>query len=987
MCAHERCNRLCNVSWDHAQKTARLKVVGIGAPAGGLEASRAFFRVRPADSGLAFVVVLHLPANRRSLLAEILQRWTLMPVREVEDGDEIRPNVVYVPPPHAVTTYKDGHLNVMPLPGDGPREYRPIDGFFDTLGGGLGEDAVGIVLSGTGSDGALGLKAIRACGGLTIAQSFGDSQSDGVQHFEGMPAGAIATGAVDLVSTVQDMPGHLIRLIGVKLEAPAHEDDSEAATEALRLRICALLRARIGHDFAQYKEKTFLRRVHRRMQVRDVPTLSRYADLLEEETAEALMLFRDLLIRVTSFFRDGNAFDVIERVVIPRLFAGRDAGHTVRVWVPGCSTGEEAYSLAILMREHMDTLRGQPRVQIFATDIDEPAIGTARLGRYPTTLLDGMSLKRRERFFRQSDSGYLVAKEIREICTFSAHSLVRDPPFSRMDLVSCRNLLIYLDSDLQAKVVPNFHYALAPDGILILGVSESTSRHEDLFSPLDKPARIFVRRNVRSPQIRLSTREMLRVEHPERAAQPQLQAVTNRDASPERQSVEEPSRKPTSYLKIAAGRAESGLALLLRRVLPASDVAEGSFEAVSSALIATREELQSVTEEHETAVEELRSANEELHSVNEELQSTNEELETSKEEIQSVNEELHTVNSQLEDKVEELDRVNNDLKNLFDSTQVATVFLDRHMVVRSFTPATAAIYSRIPSATGRPLTDIVSRLRYDTLSQDAATVLERLTPLERQVTSMDGNAHYIMRILPYRDSHSVVSGTLVTFLDVTSVVQAEQHQRLLVDELNHRVKNMLTVVVSLASQTMRRADDLDTFGEAFLGRVHALSASYALLSRENWVSVALRDVVEEEMRPFTGADLACVVLDGSAVLLTPSAALALGMALHELATNAVKYGALSLPEGRVNVSWKLSQGEGASADAPMKWLVLDWHETDGPAVAPPTRQGFGTLLIQRGLAHELGGGATLDFRPAGLHARLCALLERVIVPQNGVSGG
>ena len=939
----------------------------------------------PADTGLAFVVVLHLPANRRSLLAEILRRWTAMPVRDVEDGDQIQPNTVYVPPPHATTVYKCGFLNVIYPAGDTPRDFRPIDGFFDTLAAGLGEDAVGIVLSGTGSDGALGLKAIRACGGLTIAQSFDDDASDEVEHFDAMPAGAIATGAVDLVTAVQDMPGHLVRLLGTKLDSAATQDGSEAAAEALRLRICAVLRQRVGHDFTNYKEKTFLRRVHRRMKVRDVATLSKYADLLDEDQHEPLMLFRDLLIRVTSFFRDGEAFEVIERVVVPRLFAGRHADQTVRVWVPGCSTGEEAYSLAILLREHMDTMRGAPRVQIFATDIDEPAIGTARLGRYPSTLLDGMSLDRRERFFRQSESGYVVAKEIRDICTFSAHSLVRDPPFSRMDLVSCRNLLIYLDAELQAKVVPSFHYSLSPDGILILGTSESTARHEDLFEPLDKPARIFLRRNVRSPPIQLAQREVRRLTHPERTAQPLDRPAAHPSGLAERAANEENADGGRSYLRQAASQAEATLARLLCRVLPPGRRSEGSYQAVHNALSATREELQSITEEHETAVEELRSANEELHSVNEELQSTNEELETSKEEIQSVNEELHTVNSQLHEKVEELDRVNNDLKNLFDSTQIATVFLDRQMVVRGFTPAIATIYNLIPSDIGRPLTDIASRLRYDMLAQDTAAVLNTLSPFERQVTSADGSTHYIMRILPYRDSDSVVSGTLVTFLDVTSVVRAEQHQRLLVDELNHRVKNMLTVVVSLASQTLRRADDLDTFGEAFLGRVHALSGSYALLSRENWMSVSLRDVVEEEMRPFGGRDMERVVLAGEEVSLTPSAALALGMAVHELATNAVKYGALSVPEGRVSVSWKLAAEDGAAPGAPMKWLVLDWLEADGPDVSPPSRTGFGTLLIQRGLAHELGGGATLDFKPAGLRARLCAMLERVTSPQLGVS--
>ncbi len=937
----------------------------------------------PPNSGLAFVVVLHLPANRRSQLAEILQRWTTMTVREAQEGDVLKPDTVYVPPPHAVTVLKAGRLSITRPPEESPREFRPTDSFFDTLALAQGEDAFGIVLSGTGSDGALGLKAIRARGGFTMAQSFDDDPSDAVAHFEGMPAGAIATGAVDLVCAVQDMPGHLVRLLGEATEAPANGQESNAANAALRLRICASLRRQIGHDFANYKERTFLRRVGRRMQVRDVTSLGEYADLLERDASEALMLFRDLLIRVTSFFRDAEAFDMIERLVIPRVFAGKQADSTVRIWVPGCSTGEEAYSLAILLREHMDTLQGPPRVQIFATDIDESAISTARMGRYPSVLLDGMQARRRERFFRPSESGYVVAKEIRDLCTFSAHSLVRDPPFSRMDLVSCRNLLIYLDADLQSRVVPSFHYSLAPDGILILGISESTARHEDLFTPLDKPARIFLRRNVRSPPVQLDKRDLKRLSHPEQSAQPKERAAAANGSRPPPDTVPLPALGLGSTVRQAAGQAEQMLAGLLHRIFPGKPQAEDSYDALAKALIAAREELQLVTEENETALEELRSANEELNSVNEEVQSTNEELETSKEEIQSVNEELHTVNVQLREKIDELDRVNTDLRNLFDSTQVATVFLDRNRVVRSFTPAISAIYKLIPSDIGRPLTDIVSRLHYDMLAADNTGVLETLAPLERQLTSADGTSHYIMRILPYRSGDSVVDGTLVTFMDVTTVVRAEKHQRLLVDELNHRVKNMLTVVVSLASQTLRRADDLDTFGEAFLGRVHALSGAYALLSREHWMSVQLRDVVDEEMRPFSGRDMERVTVEGGDVALTPSAALALGMAVHELATNAAKYGALSQPEGRVSVAWTQTPGDGAPPAAPLKWLTLDWVESGGPAVSEPARNGFGSLLIQRGLSHELGGGATLDFQPDGLRARLCALLDRVVSPEPG----
>ena len=384
----------------------------------------------------------------------------------------------------------------------------------------------------------------------------------------------------------------------------------------------------------------------------------------------------------------------------------------------------------------------------------------------------------------------------------------------------------------------------------------------------------------------------------------------------------------------------------------------------------TKERLQALTEEHETALEELRSSNEELHSVNEELQSSNEELETSKEEIQSVNEELQTVNAELSGKVDELDRANSDLRNLFESTRVATVFLDQHMVIRAFTPEVGSIYNLIPSDRGRPLTDIVSRLDYDGMRDDVLHVLHTLEPLERRVSRRDGTAHYLLRILPYRAPDSTVDGSLVTFVDVTRIVEAEQHQRLLVDELNHRVKNMLAVIISLATQTLRRAGTLEEFSGVFLGRVHALTAAYSLVSRENWSSVELREVVAEELRPFMASDRTNVRIEGPPVMLDPRGALALGMAIHELATNAVKYGALSVAEGDVAVTWTLERNQ----DANSQQLVLDWVEQNGPPVTAPAKRGFGMTLIERGLAHDLSGQAKVEFLPGGVRASVRAPL-------------
>ena len=1025
-----------------------MKIAAIGASAGGIEAFRLFFESMPADSGLGFVVVLHLSADRKSLLAEIIGRWTEMPVAEAGDNDLVEPNRVYVIPPGHIATLQQGRVQLRHLAPDVPREATPIDQFFDSMAADLGEDAIGIVLSGTGHDGALGLKAIKARGGLTLAQG---TDGSAPQH-SGMPSSAIATGAVDLIVPVQDMP----RLV-MAVSNGAETVETVASVEQIdtaRLSICEILRARLGHDFSQYKDKTFLRRVQRRMQVVGVLQLADYVAALEQDQGEAALLFRDLLIGVTTFFRDADAFEAVKRVVVPRLFEGKGANDAVRVWVPGCATGEEAYSLAILLREHMDGLPVVPRVQVFATDIDEAAIATARSGRYPATLLDGLSPDRRERFFSHAENSYLVSKDIRDLCTFSAHSLIRDPPFSRMNLVSCRNLLIYLDADLQAAVIPAFHYSLAPGGVLVLGSSENVTRHEGLFAPLEKEHRIFQRRDGPSPPLKLPQR-FAQTEPGSRTSDPRnatsqrenrtdwpralavaASRVLERFAAPYvvvsedgnlahysshvgdilQPALGPPTRNVFDMIKrnlrhsaraalrtavesgrtvekeVAADAGGSNSVTLIVEPLPGQEPdrpflivfkKDGSAETrpdqaaddTAKQNLTTeldrenrdlREQLQSLGEEHETALEELRSANEELHSTNEELQSTNEELETSKEELQSVNEELQTVNAQLSSKVDELDRANSDLRNLFESTRVATVFLDQHMVIRAYTPEVGSIYNLIPSDCGRPLTDIVSRLDYDALREDVHHVTSTLEPLERRVSRQDGTAHYLLRILPYRAPDSTVDGSLVTFVDVTRIVQAEEHQTLLVDELNHRVKNMLTVVISLATQTLRRSGTLEEFSGVFLGRVHALTAAYALLSRESWSSVLLEEIIAEELRPYMAENRTNVRIKGPPVPLEPRGALALGMAIHELATNAVKYGALSVPEGNVGVTWSVEQTDAG------QHLVLEWVEQDGPAVTPPSSRGFGSTLIERALSHDMSAQAKIEFLPDGVRAHVRA---------------
>jgi len=1040
---------------DRRMSDLPLSVVGIGASAGGIEAFHRFFDKMPPNSGLAFVVVLHLAADRKSMLPEILARWTTMPVTEACDGDAVAANRVLVIPPGNVASLQDGHLSLRQMLPEEPRETAPIDALFDSMAASLGEDAIGVILSGTGHDGALGLKTIKARGGLTLAQG----RNGTAPEYSGMPDSAVAAGAVDLLVPVEKMPEQILAAYAGRKAALRNARNLVVDFGKIQLQICDILRSRLGHDFSQYKQQTFMRRVQRRMLVLRLNSYDEFVLRLKTDHEQAVLLFRDLLISVTSFFRDASAFTVLEKQIIPRLFEGKDASSTLRIWVPGCATGEEAYSLAMLLREYMDTLHVLPKVQIFASDIDDVAIATARAGRYPATLLEGMSEERRLRFFSKTTGGYVVKQAVRELCTFSTHSLIRDPPFSRMDLISCRNLLIYMDNTLQDRVVPIFHYALVSGGILVLGTSETISRHERLFQPLDRANHIFVRlegpsevpsiypASTRNPEdgaktamakrpdpkadwpkaVAVATRRVL-----ERFAAPFV--VVNGDGE-----VAHFSSHTGRFLQPAAGvptanlfeLARPGWALELRTALrrcietgrsveqerpvigldgasaspvkliveplpgadddplysivfdemdvpkTARDSAESPAVPEDNAVAAhlerenrdLREQLQSLIEEHATSVEELRSSNEELQSVNEELQSTNEELETSREEIQSINEELHTVNGQLSAKVDELDRTNSDLKNLFDSTKVATVFLDPYLIIRSFTPEIANIYNLIPSDIGRPLTDIVGRLTYNTLRADVQTVLRTLQPMEKRVERADGSTYYLMRILPYRSPDSTIDGSLITFVDVTSVVQAEQHQRLLVDELNHRVKNMLTVVISLATNTVRRSPSLELFQERFLGRIHALTAAYSLLSRDGWAPVQLRELLMVELGPFTSSEPVNVILTGDPVLLEPRAALALEMAVHELTTNGVKYGALSVPEGCVDVSWTIEK------IAELNWLVLKWVERNGPPVTPPEHRGFGMTLIERGFAHDVGGEATVEFTPKGVIATLRAPLS------------
>jgi len=837
----------------------RFPIVGIGASAGGIEALDTLFSGLGPDGGLAYVVVTHVSPDRESLLHEVLGRFTRLSVTVAADGMRVEPGQVYVLPARMILGIADGHLRLRehdPV----QRERNPIDLFFSELAQACGEYAVGVILSGGGTDGTLGIKAIKERGGLTFAQG-----SDGtVPRHPDMPASATATGLVDFVLPADQ--------IGAKLAEYARsfgviEGLEGAAAKAASTEIYALLRDQIGHDFSGYKTKTFARRVQRRMQIARLTRIEDYVERLRQDGDEVTALFRDLLINVTNFFRDAGAFEALKTQVLPRLFEGRGANDTVRVWVPGCATGEEVYSLAMLMREHTDGLRAVPRVQIFASDIDDQALSVARAGRYPEALLDTVSPERRRRFFTAEGGSYVVTKEVRELCVFSPHSVIRDPPFSRIDLVSCRNLLIYFGPEAQAQVIPIFHYALRPRGYLFLGTAENVSQYAELFGAVDKRHRIFQARETERvgaalPLIVTGTQPAPFARHAAYArglkpafadagSTPPLRQVAEQHVlerfAPAHVVVDHEgevmhySPRTGKYLEAAVGlpsrqlltMARKGLRLDLRSALReaietrgpavrenlAVEGEEGRIQVVSLTveplpqrgdaepllmvlfhdqgpslsrneaerrdaqlypeadalqleheLRDTRERLQSLIEEYETALEELKSSNEELVSVNEELQSTNEELEASKEELQSLNEELQTVNHELSGKIDDLDRANGDLRNLFNASGMATVFLDRDLVIRTFTPAVARFIPIVEGDRGRPLTDFAVRPAYPDLAEDLRRALEDGREIERRIAQPDAGVAeptHLVRILPYRTRANAITGVVITFIAMT----------------------------------------------------------------------------------------------------------------------------------------------------------------------------------------------------------------------------
>lgn len=818
-------------------------IVGLGASAGGLEALTQFLRNVPEGSGLAFVIVQHLDPTHKGLLAELLQSATAMPVTEVKDRTRVQPDCVYVIPPNKDLSLLHGVLHL--LDPTAPRGLRlPIDFFFRSLAEDLDKRSIGVILSGMGSDGTLGLKAIKGKAGVVFVQDPASAKCDG------MPRSAIDAGLADVVAPVEALPGKILAYLQhvplIPGPGPAGVGQGHGDFE----KVVILLRAQTGHDFSCYKKNTVKRRIERRMGIHQIDKLACYVRYLRENPQELELLFKELLIGVTNFFRDPAAWETLAAEVIPALLKDRPPSQTLRFWVPGCATGEEAYSLAIVFRETLEQLQlaRKHTFQIFATDLDRDAIEKARAGVFPATIAADVSPERVSRFFVQVDHGYQISKSIREKVIFASQNVIMDPSFTRLDLVSCRNLLIYLIPDLQKELLQMFHYSLNSDGFLFLGNSETIGGCTDLFAPLENKSRLYRRLGSSPRAVPIGFSPSLRPTQTSGYSPKALKPPANLESEAERLLLQRYSPaavlvnnkgdilfisgRTGKYLEPASGKANWNLfamareglryelieafqnALRLKDTVTRKNVevgTNGGVQTVDLTLQAIAEpevlrglvmvvftEVPSLPEtkrlakakgapgssatvaalerDLEQARQELQATRDEMQTSQEEAKSATEELTTSQEEMQSMNEELLTLNTELNAKVDDLSRLNNHIKNLLDSTEIATVFLDTALRVQLFTAGTNRILKLIPGDVGRPITDIASDLSYPELPDDVREVMRTLAAHERSAAARDGR-WFLVRIMPYRTLENMIDGVVITFADITASKTLERNMQ------------------------------------------------------------------------------------------------------------------------------------------------------------------------------------------------------------------
>lgn len=827
-------------------------VVGIGASAGGLEALEEFFKNMPEKNGMAFVVIQHLDPDNAGIMPELLQRITSMKVIQATDRLYVKPNCVYVIPPNKSMSILHGALHLFePFESRGLR--LPVDVFFRSLAIDRNEKSIAVILSGMGSDGSLGVKDIKVKNGIVLVQD------PSTAKFDGMPRSATASVNADIVAPPNELPARLIKFLNF---IPSEKSDTiiDLKNESNIDKIIILLREHTGHDFSLYKKNTLLRRIERRMDIHQIGKIDFYIRFLQLNPKELEILFKELLIGVTSFFRDNDVWQMLKEKVFPGLISELPDKYTLRAWVPGCSTGEEAYSLAIVFREAIEKTAKQKNIslQIFATDLDADAIDKARKAYFPKNIVSNVSRQRLKRFFSEENDGYRLHADIREMVVFAQQNVIKDPPFTKLDILSCRNLLIYFEPELQKKLITLYSYSLKPGGIMLLGTAETLGVSRTGFKVIDAKLKIFKHLNSTSAHELIdfpssfyfkksaplqSPKPMKEIENMQYLAD-QLLLQKYAPASVlvnENGDIIYVSGHTGKYLEPAAGKANWNIYAMAReglrnelhgalrktinnseevilsnikindngivqvvdvilkridkpeqlkgmimlvfsdvKVVSEADVLRTKKSSSKNAEIKELElelqrihaELQSTREEMQTSQEELKASNEELQSTNEELQSTNEELTTSKEEMQSLNEEMQTVNMELQSKVSDYMRTNDDMKNLLNSTEIATLFLDRALNIRRFTQQLTKIFKLRESDIGRPFTDLVNDLQYPEIDKHAREVLKSLMTIETAIATND-ERWFNVRIMPYRTLDDRIDGLVITFTDITVLKNLE----------------------------------------------------------------------------------------------------------------------------------------------------------------------------------------------------------------------
>jgi len=859
--------------------TGKFPIICIGASAGGLEALEQFLENVPANNGMAYIVIQHLDPTQKGMLPELLQRVTRMKVLQVKDRVTVKPDFVFVIPPNKTMSILKGVLHLFePIEARGLR--LPIDHFLQTLADDQHEHAIGVILSGMGSDGSIGIRAIKEQNGIVMVQE------PTTAKFDSMPRNAIESVLVDIVAPADELP---LRLNDFFKHKPAlkSDQDIEIKDRSSLEKIIILLRTQTGNDFSLYKKNTVYRRIERRMGVHKIDKIISYVHFLQENPKEVDILFKELLIGVTNFFRDPFVWEKLKEVVIPNMIANKQEGLVLRAWVPACSTGEEAYSLAIVFKEAIEEKNPQVGIslQIFATDLDNDAIETARKGVFPENIAANITPKRLNRFFVKVDDGYRVNTEIREMVVFAKHNIIMHAPFTKIDILSCRNMLIYMDPELQKKLLGLFCYSLNPDGVMVLGSAETLGTQSHFFASVDAKLKIYKRSSTTQvPELfdfpssfSRSTSTAIEQQIPNKSTT-NIQVLADQmllqHFSPPGVLVNEKgdiiyiSGRTGKYLEPSVGKANMNIFAMLREGLrnefpaafrkaikrkeavilhnlkvgtngstqnldvniqwiekpePLSGMVMIIFidipktadikiklkkgeqniinlkqSELEEELQRTREEMQNALEEMQTTQEEQKSTNEELQSTNEELQSTNEELTTSKEEMQSLNEELQTVNAELQSKVDEFLRVNNDMKNLLNSTDIATLFLDKELNIRRYTNQATKIFKLIKSDIGRPFTDLVSDLSYPELANDALEVLSTLIFIEKQIPTKD-QRWFSIRIMPYRTFDDRIDGLVITFVNNSDIKKLEG-ELLETDQMHRLILNSSSdVIIRLTS--------------------------------------------------------------------------------------------------------------------------------------------------------------------------------------------